>query len=348
MLPKLYKEFELQIRNIDPTNVRFSCIKPNYVPDVIIPNEVFDYYSKCANILFIKILDILSQDIGFHYFVNFKISNMDTFNLGEYEIYSNCVHIYLCNLINRSIIVTKKFNYKNKNIDIYYIIDHSTLLSGLIYIITHEIMHSLLYLNKYSDDQIETIIDLNTISFITKHEDIFNLIIINSCKFKEFRNQKLDYYAFNIKREFDFNALVNSSLDLKNETKYENISKETFIIKLIERLGVYNIYDLYDNLLKNNILLDINVFKENNNKYYNHNKNFKFIIKNNGEYNLDFLPILNTILYENIYSNTIVLCEFDYIDANTSRILLNITAKNECPLEFDLEEKYKYDEEEDY
>ena len=108
MLPKIYKDFEILISDSDLTDERFRYLRPNYVPNIIIPNEVFDYYYKCANILFMKILYILSQDIGFHYFVNFKISNMNEYSLGEYEIYSNCVYVYLCNFINRSIIVTKK------------------------------------------------------------------------------------------------------------------------------------------------------------------------------------------------------------------------------------------------
>lgn len=274
-----------------------------------------------------KISDIICHDIGFHYYVNFKIEYFEDEIYGKYNFESNSIIIYLSTVINKCIeCIPKKGG-------ILYKIDHVTTISALIYVITHELMHSLLLI---SDDPliVEYITDMNAFKFITNHKNIFDLIIKDSiCCYYPFI-QTIDFYDFNINRSAQYSDFLESIVYMNDpKLDYKNISKERYIMYLLERIAIPN-YKLYYESISNNIILDINVNLDKKINSGLTNNKFTFNLKNNGEYSLDFLPVLNSILNQTLYNDYKINYNISFDNKDTIRLSLTVSIYDGYPLYF--------------
>ena len=296
MLPKLYKEFEI-IRNDKEFEDAVKEKQSTFNYKIIISDDIYNYYYQCANILFMKISDIICQDIGFHYCVNFRVNSITDTALGIYDYRSNCINIYLCNIINKCIKITPNYNINLGYNGTKYTIKHIDTISTISYTIIHEFMHSLFYLPRYLEEKEEALIDMNVFNFISKHKKVFDLLIRDSVYYNYPYIETMDFDYLNMERFFDCSLLLNASLDLNDpEANYTNISKERLIMDLLQRLGI-PVSDAYLNLIRKNAILSINLDITKNNIQYS-NENFEFKLKNNGEYNLEFISLLNSIIYQ--------------------------------------------------
>ena len=344
MLPKIYKEFSIIYNNINSKETREYIKGDNNT--IIIPNDAYNYYHQCANIIFMKISDIICHDIGFHYSVNLRIENLDCLALGRYEFYSNCIYIYLCNIINKNLYITGRYDHK---LDCFNgskcTIDHISTLSSIIYIMAHEFMHSLLYMLFQEE---ENIVDMNVFKFLSKHKQIFDLMIKNSIYNNSYLyTGKMNFYNFDIERFTDSSIYLNSAIELNDpRLDYKNISKEKLIMDILQRIAI-PCSTLYTNLIVKNVILDINLDMIKQKHYQCSTDNFNFILKNNGEYNLDFLPLLNTIIYQTVCNNTIISYNFVFENKDSIRLILNIKLLNQSPIEFPRYKKCIFDEDEE-
>lgn len=334
MLPKIYKEFEIIREDKEYTDaVDEKATNYNYM--IIIPDDAYNYYYQCANILFMKISDIICQDIGFHYCVNFRVNNITDKTLGIYDYRSNCINIYLCNIINKCININKIYNTNLGYVDdgVKYTIKHIDTISTMIYVITHEFMHSLFYLPGYNEEKEEALIDMNTFNFISKHKKIFDLLIRDSVYYNYPYIETMNFENLYMERFFDCSLFLDSSLVLNDsEYNYTNISKERLIMDLLQRLGIPS-STVYINLIRKNAILSINLDITKNNFQYS-NENFEFKLKDNGEYNLEFISLLNSIIYQSLYNNYCFSYNFILEDKNTTKLILSIKLTNQAPIEF--------------